>query len=584
MDLPNCVKLPVQLQHMNRSLPIMLGKYECYVLFEYATMDVHCDSRTMADKVILNNNIIDASEGFYHWVLIRNQDNTNSIIAFIRVYTGEYMCSTHNTLLLLIYKYHDFDPMFSEKICVYLAGEMAITKNQRGEKIFLFNMYATSMNNKDLIKNNLGGDNKFQLSKRLFDYHVERCAPELCRQKLNFNAIQFIETKEKINNTIDNLIFWFKRGVRFAVSNKPFKQFDKLPMRLIDGIHYNSSTDLYVDSEIKLKKITDLYKDIIREEIPRDWTWEFVDMASLDVETVAIGSGGFGQVYVSNDKEFAYKIAHNVSVEKNNEIIGELIIYKELIERSYYLRDNLLKIIKVIKHGDLVVGIVTEYCEDEFISYFNRVNTPSKINLFVDLCRIYHAIHDIGYVYFDIKPQNIMICNGIPKLIDTGSIRTIDVPISVSFGYQAPEISPRFNNSLPKTDVKVSNKSDIFAFGVMMLTTLFEVRDMFGKIIHNKIFGYYKSDQIMVNNRSGIFNPARKELLRLKVEGLNKMYLADTIFKCLETNPDDRPTFLELIEMLSNPIIYNTSVVSGGYYEKYIKYKTKYLNLKNTKK
>ncbi|QYJ04483.1 protein kinase [Nocardioides panacisoli] len=78
-------------------------------------------------------------------------------------------------------------------------------------------------------------------------------------------------------------------------------------------------------------------------------------------------------------------------------------------------------------------------------------------------------LHDLGLLYCDLKPDNIIQVRDSVKLIDLGGVRRIDdeeSPIYGTIGYQAPEIA----------DVGPSVASDVYTVGRTLLVLTMELR------------------------------------------------------------------------------------------------------------
>ena len=88
--------------------------------------------------------------------------------------------------------------------------------------------------------------------------------------------------------------------------------------------------------------------------------------------------------------------------------------------------------------------------------------------LLAQVCSGVQALHDHGFVHFDIKPANIFLRSGRPRLGDYGLARLITATRrTLSFGrgtplYMAPELLDR----------KGDERSDIYSLGVVLFETL----------------------------------------------------------------------------------------------------------------
>jgi len=99
-------------------------------------------------------------------------------------------------------------------------------------------------------------------------------------------------------------------------------------------------------------------------------------------------------------------------------------------------------------------------------------------------------MHDKNIAHLDIKPQNILICNDIPKISDFGFSRDISQPITAGAGtpnYVAPEIIQHKS---------YTTEPDIWSYGVTIYTCVigkapfenatFDINQMYQDIINIK--------------------------------------------------------------------------------------------------
>ena len=79
---------------------------------------------------------------------------------------------------------------------------------------------------------------------------------------------------------------------------------------------------------------------------------------------------------------------------------------------------------------ELVPGIkITDYCEQ------NRLSTPERLRLFIQVCQAVQHAHQKGIIHRDLKPSNILVTSDDgappPKVIDFGIAKaTADIQLT----------------------------------------------------------------------------------------------------------------------------------------------------------
>lgn len=128
----------------------------------------------------------------------------------------------------------------------------------------------------------------------------------------------------------------------------------------------------------------------------------------------------------SDTKKPGIKLACKIIVfsENNRKLIeGE----KDLLKKA---QGDFIVYLYDIINSQANTYIITECCNQGTLSNYLQKNTvtlsESKIiNIFHMIAKGYKSLNDKGIFHRDLKPDNILIQNGIPKIADFGFAKTI---------------------------------------------------------------------------------------------------------------------------------------------------------------
>ncbi|HUC86005.1 MAG TPA: protein kinase, partial [Candidatus Acidoferrales bacterium] len=198
-----------------------------------------------------------------------------------------------------------------------------------------------------------------------------------------------------------------------------------------------------------------------------------------------IGEGGFGVVYVAEQKEpVRRRVA--LKVVKLGMDTRQVVARFEAERQALALMDH-PNIAKVLDAGatetgrpffvmELVRGMsITRYCDQ------NRLPMRERLDLFIQVCRAIQHAHQKGIVHRDIKPSNILVTlhDGVPvpKVIDFGiakatqgvlSDKTVYTQFQQFIGtpaYMSPE-------QAEMSGLDIDTRSDIYSLGVLLYELL----------------------------------------------------------------------------------------------------------------
>ncbi len=182
----------------------------------------------------------------------------------------------------------------------------------------------------------------------------------------------------------------------------------------------------------------------------------------------ALGSGGFGTVYLAHDtwidKKVAIKVPHRQGLD-----FGELLREPRLLASVSH--PNIVAITTAEKQ-DNVFFIVMEYVQGETLENIIALKGALELNRALDFtCQICNAVdhaHQQGVIHRDLRPANVLVTeNDMLKVADFGTSRFLEIAahgttVIGSPPYMAPE---QFHG-------KAVFASDIYSLGVTMYQML----------------------------------------------------------------------------------------------------------------
>jgi non-specific serine/threonine protein kinase/serine/threonine-protein kinase len=189
-----------------------------------------------------------------------------------------------------------------------------------------------------------------------------------------------------------------------------------------------------------------------------------------------LGRGGMGEVYraVRADGQFTKEVA--LKLVKSG-IDSHFIVERFRNERQILAGLDHPNIARLYDGGttadgvpylvmELVAGVpIDAYCDDK------RLPIADRLRLFVQVCSAVQYAHQRLVVHRDLKPNNILVSEGVPKLLDFGIAKLVDGSATAEVTLARPMTveyaSPEQIQSGP-----ITTATDIYSLGVVLYRLL----------------------------------------------------------------------------------------------------------------
>jgi serine/threonine protein kinase len=264
------------------------------------------------------------------------------------------------------------------------------------------------------------------------------------------NHLSDLDEKEKVST----LLFDLKNNIEDYRNESKLlkKEFENLPLDIIDKDKRDEIQSL-LSSPKTIKQAKKWIRNIQTYTEKRDRIC-FPKELTQYTDEYLVGTGGFSRVYkVKNIKEnrtVAVKIPINKDATIGKSFLRELNNWVSLKHKN---------IVKIFHYNILPVPYIEmEWCN----SCLADIEKPVQFNLATYYIQgiaegLYYA-HKNNIAHFDLKPQNILLKNDVPKITDWGLSRLLTkhgtTTLGISLPFAAPEqFSIRYGKKDAKTDI-----------------------------------------------------------------------------------------------------------------------------------
>lgn len=203
----------------------------------------------------------------------------------------------------------------------------------------------------------------------------------------------------------------------------------------------------------------------------------------------ALAHGGLGWIYLARDRNVSNRwvVLKGLLNSGDPDALAAAIAEQQFLAQVEH--PAIVEIYNFVTHegaGYIVMEYVGGKSLKQILKDRMRANNGAYDPLPVDqalayileLLPAFQYLHDLGLVYCDFKPDNMIQVGDAMKLIDLGGVRRIDDQESAIYGtvgYQAPEVA----------EVGPSVASDIYTIGRTLLVLTMEFRGYQGTYLHS---------------------------------------------------------------------------------------------------
>lgn len=264
-----------------------------------------------------------------------------------------------------------------------------------------------------------------------------------------------------------------------------------------------------------------------------------------------LGEGGFGCVYegeLRSKRKVAVKVLTK-SQTNGQDFINEVatigrISHVNVVQLIGFCagRTKQALVYEFMPNGSLDKHTFSQEQGNSSISY------EKIFDISLGIARGIQYLHqgcDMQIIHFDIKPHNILLDENFnPKISDFGLAKLYRIDQSVlsltaargTMGYMAPEL-------LYKNIGGVSHKADVYSFGMMLMEMAGRKKNIsYMEDYWQNYFAKWVYDQFeeTIDTNNAATEDEKSIAMKMIIIAL----------KCIQMNPDDRPSMNKVIEML----------------------------------
>ncbi|MCY7394735.1 MAG: serine/threonine-protein kinase PknG [Nocardioides sp.] len=201
----------------------------------------------------------------------------------------------------------------------------------------------------------------------------------------------------------------------------------------------------------------------------------------------AIAHGGLGWIYLARDKNVSdrWVVLKGLLNSGDPDALAAAIAEQQFLAQVEH--PLIVEIYNFVTHegagyivmewvgGRSLKQVLKQRMKDQ--GAYDPLPVDQALAFVLEVLPAFAYLHDLGLVYCDFKPDNLIQVGDAVKLIDLGGVRRIDDDDSAIFGtvgYQAPEVA----------EVGTTVASDIYTIGRTLVVLCMEFRGYQGTYLH----------------------------------------------------------------------------------------------------
>ncbi|CCH77557.1 putative serine/threonine-protein kinase pknG [Nostocoides japonicum T1-X7] len=203
----------------------------------------------------------------------------------------------------------------------------------------------------------------------------------------------------------------------------------------------------------------------------------------------ALAHGGLGWIYLARDRNVSdrWVVLKGLLNSGDQDALAAAIAEQRFLAQVEH--PTIVEIYNFVTHDDAGY-IVMEYVGGQSLKQilkermratggaYDPLPVDQALAYIIEILPAFQYLHDLGLVYCDFKPDNLIQVGDAVKLIDLGGVRRIDDEESAIYGtvgYQAPEVA----------EEGTSVASDIYTIGRTLVVLTMEFRGYQSTYLHS---------------------------------------------------------------------------------------------------